>query len=84
MIKYQYVYTQNAKKEFEKIDSYQQKKIDTWITQRIENSVTPRQYGKALSGSLQKYWSYHIGNDRVICEIDDTQNHSYHYNRTSQ
>lgn len=48
------------------------KKIDTWITQKIENCVTPRQYGKALSGSLQKYWSYRIGNDRVICEIDDT------------
>lgn len=48
MIKYQCVYTQNAKKEFKKIDSYQQKKIDTWITQRIENSVTPSSIWKSI------------------------------------
>lgn len=71
MTTYLCIYTKDAEKKFSKIDSYQQKKIDTWITQHLNNCIAPRQYGKALSGSLQKYWAYRVGNYRIICEIDD-------------
>ena len=70
-MKYQCIFTKNAEKEFSKIDSYQQKKIDTWIIHNLKNCIVPRQYGKSLSGQLQRYWSYRVGNYRIICEIDD-------------
>ena len=76
-MKYQCIFTKNAEKEFSKIDSYQQKKIDTWILHNLKNCIVPRQYGKSLSGQLQRYWSYRVGNYRIICEIDDENKRIY-------
>ncbi len=63
--------SKDSRKELKKIDKYQQKVINQWICRYLRDCQNPRSYGKALSGSLQKYWVYRIGHYRVICEIDD-------------
>jgi mRNA interferase RelE/StbE len=31
----------------------------------------PRQRGKALTANLAGFWLYRVGDDRVICQIED-------------
>lgn len=68
---YEVELSKDSRKELKKIDKYQQKVINQWICRYLRDCQNPRSYGKALSGSLQKYWVYRIGHYRVICEIDD-------------
>lgn len=71
MDKYFFEFSTASKKQLHKIDNYQQKVIRKWVSKNLLNSANPRQHGKALSGSLQRYWAYRVGNYRIVCEIDD-------------
>lgn len=54
-----------------KLDRPIQKRILTFLNERILDSKTPRRTGKALTGSLSAYWSYRIGDYRVLVDIVD-------------
>ncbi len=65
--------TADASKAFGKLDKSAQQRIIRFFEERVLFSSNPRQFGKQLKGNLSQYWSYRIGDYRVICEFLDNQ-----------
>lgn len=64
-------WTPDSQKQLRKLDRPIQKRILTFLNDRIVDSKEPRRSGKGLTGSLSPYWSYRIGDYRVIVDIRD-------------
>ena len=60
-----------AKKEFKKLDKPIALKILTKLELDLINHSSPRQSGKPLKGELGNLWRYRVGDYRIICEIQD-------------
>ncbi len=65
-------YSNSARKELRKLDRQVAKRIVTFMDDRVGPSDNPRNLGKALVGTLDRYWAYRVGDYRIICEIHDT------------
>ena len=63
--------SKTAAKQFKKLDKTAQKRILTFLHEKVENAANPRAQGKALRGKHGELWRYRIGDYRVICNIDD-------------
>lgn len=59
----------SAQKELSKLDRQVAKRITTFLRERMANSTSPRDHGKALTGPLGGLWRYRVGNYRIVCEI---------------
>lgn len=68
---YDIIFSDKAKHDLKKLDYQLQNLIKNWINNHLTHDSHPRLYGKALSGQFKQYWSYRIGQYRIICEIDD-------------
>lgn len=64
-------FTEKASKEFNKLDLEVYRKITNFIDNRLLQVSSPRLLGKPLSGNLREFWSYRVGDYRLICEIVD-------------
>lgn len=64
-------YTDTAKKQLEKLDRHNARRILGYMDERIAGPEDPRRIGKALTGPLGGLWRYRVGDCRVICEIQD-------------
>ena len=64
-------YADNAKKQLRKLDKAVARRILDFMDDRIGGSEDPRRIGKALKGPLGDFWSYRVGDHRIICEIRD-------------
>lgn len=60
-----------AKKQLKKLDKPIAEMILRWLYKNIDNTAEPRQHGKALKGNLNNRWRYHIGDYRIIVNIQD-------------
>lgn len=60
-----------AKKSLRKLDRQVSKRIAVFLRDRVAQLDDPRTLGKALHASLEDYWSYRVGDYRLICEIRD-------------
>ena len=69
--KWELRFQKDAQKEFLKLDPPIQRRILQYFKERILVSSNPRTYGKALTGNLQEFWRYRVGDYRVICKIED-------------
>jgi mRNA interferase RelE/StbE len=47
--------------------------VINYLEQRVIASGNPRQLGKSLSGDMGEFWSYRIGDWRIITLIEDTR-----------
>jgi len=72
-MKYKVSFEKNALKQLQRIDITHQRMIVNWIDKNLENTSSPRNFGRALKGSLKEYWRYRVGRYRIIAEIDDGQ-----------
>ena len=70
-MKYSVDYTDKAKKQIDKLDMPLQKRIYGWIESHLEGCEEPRLYGKSLTAWLGGYWSYRVGDYRLIADIQD-------------
>ncbi len=59
----------SARKDLRKLDPSLQQRLLRYLRSRIATGEDPQRFGKPLSGQLGEYWSYRIGDYRVICEI---------------
>jgi len=66
-------FSDNAKRELQKLDKPLQRRITSFLTNRIQNTLNPRSTGKALQGQLAGYWRYRVGDYRIICQIKDDE-----------
>ena len=64
--------TKKAKKQFERLGSEVQKRIRKRC-EVISKLDDPRDFDKSLQGNLSKYWSYRVGDWRLICEFYDNE-----------
>lgn len=63
--------TEQALKQFKKLDKQIAKLIFSWIAKHLEGTDNPRAHGKGLVADKKGIWRYRIGNYRLICNILD-------------
>ncbi|WGS85837.1 type II toxin-antitoxin system RelE/ParE family toxin [Methylomonas sp. UP202] len=63
----------DAKRDFSKLDKPIQKRIVTFLQERIQSADNPRTSGKALQGNLSGLWRYRVGDYRLLCQIQDDE-----------
>lgn len=66
------VFTDNAEKQFLKLDKPIQKQIQKFIL-KLQTLENPRERGKALVGNLIGFWRYRVGGYRLLCRIIDQE-----------
>ncbi|NBT85997.1 MAG: type II toxin-antitoxin system RelE/ParE family toxin [Alphaproteobacteria bacterium] len=69
MTNWTFRFSTEAEKQFDKLDKPIQKKIDEFFKSRVLAQPNPRTYGKQLKGRLKIFWSYRVGDYRVICNL---------------
>jgi mRNA interferase RelE/StbE len=57
--------------ELEKLDRMVQRRIVSFLQERVLRTNDPRELGKAMAGDNAGLWRYRVGDYRVICEIKD-------------
>ena len=70
-MKYTVGYTKKAEKQLSKLDAPLRKRINGWIREHLDGCEDPTAYGKPLTASLKGYWSYRVGDYRIIADIQD-------------
>lgn len=60
-----------AQKYLKKADRQTADRITRFLGDRVATLEDPRSIGKALTGPLAAYWSYRVGEHRLICELID-------------
>ena len=61
-----------ALKELSKLDKQVQRRLVTFLRDRVAALDNPREIGEALAGSaLGTYWKYRVGDWRIVCAIQD-------------
>lgn len=63
--------TTSAERALKKLDRQVARRIADFIDTRLNGTDDPRQTGKPLHGSLDRYWGYRVGDYRLICELKD-------------
>lgn len=61
----------STEKQLKKFDRETQKRIISFLYKRLLPINDPRVLGKALTGRLSGYWSYRVGDYRIIANIED-------------
>ena len=72
-MQYKVLFTDEAKKQFKKLDKHVASLIIGWIEKNLQYCENPRQYGKNLIANKSGQWRYRIGDYRLICEIQDKE-----------
>ena len=61
-----------ALKELSKLDKQVQRRLVTFLRDRVAALDNPREIGEALAGStLGTFWKYRVGDWRIVCAIQD-------------
>ena len=61
----------SARHALRKLDRSVQRRLLQYLERRVIASGDPRQFGKALRGDKGDFWSYRVGDYRIICMIED-------------
>ena len=64
-------YTITAKKQLLKLDKQHAQRIVEFMDERVAAAGNSREQGKALTGPLENFWRYRVGDFRIICDIQD-------------
>jgi mRNA interferase RelE/StbE len=64
-------YTETAQRQLRKFDKSEARRILDFLDQRIAKLEDPRTLGNAMQGSLGAFWTYRVGDYRVLCDIQD-------------
>lgn len=62
-----------AERALKKLDRQAVRRIGNFIDSRLNGTDNPRQIGKPLHGSLENYWSYRVGDYRILCDLQDNK-----------
>jgi mRNA interferase RelE/StbE len=63
----------DAKRDLQKLDKPLQKRIASFLLDRLQTTDNPRSTGKALQGQLSGLWRYRVGDFRLLCRIEDNE-----------
>ena len=68
---YKLQFEKSALKKLIKMDSSQRIMLMAWMSQNLENCENPRKIGKALTGKMNQFWRYRVGDYRIVVDIHD-------------
>ena len=68
---YKIEFSDEAFKEYGKLDKYTQKLIDALIRKHLETNENPRSIGKPLVRNKSGQWRYRVGDFRLLWLIQD-------------
>lgn len=60
-----------AEKSLKKLDRQTSRRISEFIDTRLNGTDDPRRLGKPLHAELKDFWSYRVGDYRLLCELKD-------------
>lgn len=60
-----------ALKEIAALDKTAQKRIVSFLKDKLAKINNPRSIGEALHGQLKIFWKYRVGDYRIICSNED-------------
>lgn len=63
----------SAARTLKKLDRQTAVRIADFIDSRLNGTDDPRRVGKALHATLKDFWSYRVGDYRLVCELQDTK-----------
>ncbi len=63
-------YSEKAKRSLRKLDRQISRRIADFMDHRVAIDG-PRKHGKPLHAALDGFWSYRVGDYRLICEVKD-------------
>ena len=70
-MKYEVQFTKRAMKDLKKLDRSTSALILGWVRKNLENCENPRLHGKGLTANRSGQWRYHVGDYRLLAEIED-------------
>ncbi len=69
---YRVSYTTSFARDLKGLDPQVARRIVAFLTERIEGTDDPREFGQALRGArLGSLWRYRVGDWRIIADIQD-------------
>ena len=60
-----------AEKDFKKLDKSVQRRIQKFIDNKVLRHKEPTSLAKILSGKLSGFYSYRVGDYRIVADIQD-------------
>jgi mRNA interferase RelE/StbE len=60
-----------AARELRKLGPPAEKLILRYLRQRIALAEDPRRFGRPLTGDLEGFWRYRVGDYRIVASIED-------------
>ena len=63
----------SAADALDKLDPDTQQRIWRFLRGRLSGTDNPRQAGKALTGRYSGLWRYRVGDDRIVCRMEDAR-----------
>ena len=67
------IFTPEAEKEFFKLDPQVQRQIQQYLRKKIATSLSPKRFGKQLTGNFSHFWRFRVGDYRLLCFIKDRE-----------
>ena len=69
-MEYTIEWNRKAKKDLKSLDNSIRQQIMRFIN-KLERAEDPKVFGKQLTGDLTGYWSYRVGDYRIVADIQD-------------
>ena len=63
--------SETAKRQLKKLDVGTPQSILRYLNRLLLETSDPRERGSGLRANLAGFWRYRVGDDRVICSIED-------------
>jgi mRNA interferase RelE/StbE len=63
-------FEQDAIRQLNRLDNAVRRRIVEYMELRVAASGNPRQFGKPLRHDMAGYWSYRVGDYRVVCLLE--------------
>ena len=64
-------YSDAAQEQIDGLDPQTTRRVVAFMTERVAAADNPRRIGHPLHGRRRGYWSYRVGDWRVVCRIWD-------------
>lgn len=62
-----------AVRDLKKLDRPVQRRVLSFLRDRVASAADPRSIGEALAGPQARFWKYRLGDFRIICQIRDAE-----------
>jgi len=66
-------FSAEAVRQLHRLDTVVQRRILSFLNDRVARAEDPSRLGQRLKGPLKAYWRFRVGDYRVICDIRRTE-----------